>query len=35
MVSLSTAAARVTAVWIVLNPDKLRHWQVGEHFNPA
>jgi hypothetical protein len=26
VVSLSVAGAKVAAVWIVLNPDKLRHW---------
>jgi hypothetical protein len=26
VVSLSVTRAKVTAVWIVLNPDKLRHW---------
>ncbi|MFC5752401.1 hypothetical protein [Actinomadura rugatobispora] len=27
VVSVSVAGAEVTAVWIVLNPDKLRRWQ--------
>ncbi|XVQ09664.1 hypothetical protein ACQP1W_45290 [Spirillospora sp. CA-255316] len=26
VVSVSTAGNKVTAVWNVLNPDKLRHW---------
>ncbi|WP_432875849.1 hypothetical protein ACQPYH_24945 [Kribbella sp. CA-245084] len=26
VVSLRVAGAKVAAVWIVLNPDKLRHW---------
>lgn len=26
VVSLSVAGTRVTAVWIVLNPDKLQRW---------
>lgn len=26
VVSLSVMGAKVAAVWIVLNPDKLRHW---------
>ena len=26
VVSLNVTGAKVTAVWIVLNPDKLRHW---------
>ncbi|HET6987482.1 MAG TPA: hypothetical protein VFI00_12745 [Kribbella sp.] len=26
VVSLSVTGPKVTAVWIVLNPDKLRHW---------
>jgi RNA polymerase sigma-70 factor (ECF subfamily) len=30
VVSLSVAGAKVAAVWIVLNPDKLRHWTVRE-----
>lgn len=27
VVSLRVAAAKVAAVWIVRNPDKLRHWE--------
>ncbi|MBP2352439.1 RNA polymerase sigma-70 factor (ECF subfamily) [Kribbella aluminosa] len=27
VVSLQVAGAKVAAVWIVLNPDKLRHWE--------
>lgn len=30
VVSLSVAGAKVAAIWIVLNPDKLRHWAVRE-----
>ncbi|MEV5968008.1 hypothetical protein AB0L70_39950 [Kribbella sp. NPDC051952] len=30
VVSLSVAGAKIAAVWIVLNPDKLRHWAVRE-----
>jgi RNA polymerase sigma-70 factor (ECF subfamily) len=26
VISASVAGAEVTAVWIVLNPDKLRRW---------
>ncbi|MEQ4717627.1 hypothetical protein [Nonomuraea sp. B19D2] len=26
VVSVSVAGAQVTALWIVLNPDKLQHW---------
>jgi len=26
VVSLKVTGAKVAAVWIVLNPDKLRHW---------
>ena len=27
VVSLQVSGAKVAAVWIVLNPDKLRHWE--------
>jgi hypothetical protein len=27
VISLSVRGARITAVWIVVNPDKLRRWQ--------
>jgi hypothetical protein len=27
VVSLRVTSAKVAAVWIVLNPDKLRHWE--------
>ncbi|PZG50603.1 siderophore-interacting protein [Spongiactinospora gelatinilytica] len=29
VVAVSVAGTEVTAVWIVLNPDKLRHWHRG------
>ncbi|MEV0788415.1 hypothetical protein [Kribbella sp. NPDC050459] len=30
VLSLRVTGAKVTDVWIVLNPDKLRHWRTGE-----
>ncbi|WP_410791330.1 hypothetical protein [Kribbella sp. C-35] len=30
VVSLRVTSAKVAAVWIVLNPDKLRHWRSRE-----
>ncbi|MQY05089.1 nuclear transport factor 2 family protein [Actinomadura macrotermitis] len=35
VVSVSTAGTEVTAVWITLNPDKLRRWHRPEHGTPA
>ncbi|RBQ20964.1 hypothetical protein DP939_07850 [Spongiactinospora rosea] len=29
VVAVSVAGTEVTAVWIMLNPDKLRHWHLG------
>ncbi|MEW9552826.1 hypothetical protein [Nonomuraea sp. NPDC050783] len=29
VVGLSVAATGITAVWIILNPDKLRHWHLS------
>ncbi|GAB3073092.1 hypothetical protein GCM10027053_42980 [Intrasporangium mesophilum] len=29
MVTLGVVATKIVHVWIVLNPDKLRHWQHG------
>jgi RNA polymerase sigma-70 factor (ECF subfamily) len=30
VLSLKVAGPKVATVWIVLNPDKLRHWQARE-----
>ena len=35
VVSLGITGAKVSAIWIVLNPDKLRHWPASSPTSPS